>query len=93
MGGLCLHQGLGFWGGVSIGPSSMPELNSIRGMIGGPCLSASESAAVVPIRTRAACWTGPAFQPGLVGLPAALFYFFEFFFSFLFDSEIDLKSL
>jgi hypothetical protein len=64
-------------------------------MAGGPRLSASESVAAVPIRTRAACWTGPAFQPGLVGLPAALFYFFEFFFffSFLFDLEIDLKSL
>jgi hypothetical protein len=29
-----------------------------------------------PFRAQAACWARPAFRPGLVGLPAALFLFF-----------------
>jgi hypothetical protein len=64
-----------------------------REMTGGPRLSVSETAVAIPIWARAACWAGPAFRPGLVGLPAALFYFFEFFlfFSFLFENKNRIK--
>jgi hypothetical protein len=54
-------------------------------MTDGPRLSVSEAAGAVPILARAAKRAGPAFQPGLVGLPATLFsIFLKFIFLFLF---------
>jgi hypothetical protein len=47
-----------------------------------------------PFRVRGVSGLGRLFGLGRIGAPA-LFYIFEFcfFFSFLFDSEINLKSL
>jgi hypothetical protein len=45
-------------------------------MTGGPCLSVSTSGGVDTLSSTVASWAGPAFWPGPVGLPAALFYFF-----------------